>query len=313
MKYFAKQTNRESIIVGIKTTFFDTQGVSMDFVSVDVETANSDMASICQIGIAIFKGGNLIDTWETLVDPGDYFDEINISIHGITERDVKGAPKFSEVTRKINHYFKDGVVVSHGSFDRTSLFKAFERCGESLLFGSWLDTTRVARRTWPQFARKGFGLANVSETIGFEFKHHNALEDAKAAGAVLIEAIKLTGISLDEWPKRVSQPIDPSSSSVGSSINRDGDPDGDLFGEVLVFTGSLSMVRSQAADIAAKMGCSVASGVTKKTTLLVVGDQDVDKLSGKTKSSKHLKAETLIAKGQMIRILKESDFIAMIN
>jgi len=285
----------------------------MDFVSVDVETANSDMASICQIGIAIFKGGNLIDEWETLVDPDDYFDGINISIHGITERDVKGAPKFPEVAKKINHYFRDNVVVSHGSFDRTSLFKAFKECNESLIFGSWLDTTRVARRTWPQFARKGFGLANVSETIGFEFKHHNAIEDAKAAGAVLIEAIKLTDISLDDWPKRVSQPIDPSSSSIGSAINRDGDPDGDLFGEVLVFTGSLSMVRNKAANAAAKMGCSVASGVTKKTTLLVVGDQDVDKLKRKTKSSKHLKAETLIAKGQVIRILKESDFIAMIN
>ena len=59
------------------------------------------------------------------------------------------------------------------------------------------------------------------------------------------------------------------------------------------------------------MGCSVASGVTKTTTLLVVGDQDLDKLGGKDKSSKHIKAEGLIARGQAIRILKESDFMSM--
>jgi len=48
--------------------------------------------------------------------------------------------------------------------------------------------------------------------------------------------------------------------------------------------------------------------VTKNTTLLVVGDQDISKLAGKNKSSKHLKAEQLISKGQLIRIIKESDF-----
>jgi DNA polymerase-3 subunit epsilon len=55
-------------------------------------------------------------------------------------------------------------------------------------------------------------------------------------------------------------------------------------------------------------GCTIGSGVTKKTTMLVVGDQDITKLAGKKKSSKHIKAEQLISKGQKIRILSESDF-----
>jgi DNA polymerase III subunit epsilon len=48
--------------------------------------------------------------------------------------------------------------------------------------------------------------------------------------------------------------------------------------------------------------------VTKHTTLLVVGDQDVRKLAGHEKSAKHRKAEELIANGQRIRIISESDF-----
>lgn len=86
-----------------------------------------------------------------------------------------------------------------------------------------------------------------------------------------------------------------------------------MYGEVLVFTGALEIPRREAADLAASIGCSVASGVTKNTTLLVVGDQDVTKLIGKAKSSKHLKAEHLIAKGQEIRIIKESDFKELVN
>ena len=73
------------------------------------------------------------------------------------------------------------------------------------------------------------------------------------------------------------------------------------------------MRRREAADAAAQAGCEVISGVTKKTTLLVVGDQDITKLNGKSKSTKHLKAENLILKGSKIRILRESDFISLVE
>ena len=45
----------------------------MNFVAVDVETANSDRASICQIGIAVFKDGKLADEWVSLINPEDHF------------------------------------------------------------------------------------------------------------------------------------------------------------------------------------------------------------------------------------------------
>jgi DNA polymerase-3 subunit epsilon len=47
--------------------------------------------------------------------------------------------------------------------------------------------------------------------------------------------------------------------------------------------------------------------------MLVVGDQDMRRLAGHEKSSKHRKAEQLALKGQSIRILRESDFKKMIN
>ena len=139
------------------------------------------------------------------------------------------------------------------------------------------------------------------------------MEDAKASGQVIIAAVEQTGLDIGAWLKRVHQPIDPNNSSSGSAISREGDPKGELSGEVLVFTGALEIPRREATDLAASIGCTVAQGVTKKTTLLVVGDQDVTKLAGKTKSSKHIKAEQLIKKGQGIRIIKESDFKELVN
>jgi DNA polymerase-3 subunit epsilon len=283
--------------------------MGFDFVVVDVETANADLSSICQIGIACFRGGDVADTWESLVNPEDYFSPVNISIHGIDEAMVEGAPTWSEVFSQISPRLQDVIAVSHTPFDRVALQLACNRHGLEMHELTWLDSARVVRRAWPQFSRSGYGLSNVAACFGISYRAHDALEDARCAGLLLLRAIAETGISADHWLNRVTQPIDP----AGQAHKREGNPDGALFGEVLVFTGELSVSRQAAADAASAAGCRVDPGVTKHTTMLVVGDQDLRKLAGHTRSSKQMKAEELIGKGQQIRILGESDFLRVIS
>jgi len=285
----------------------------MEFVTIDVETANADMSSICQIGIAKFKNNKLIDEWCSLIDPEDFFDPINVSIHGITEKDIKDAPNVNGIAKDIYRFLDGSLTVCHTHFDRVSIGRAFNKYGIRIPEANWLDSAKVARRTWSEISWKGYGLKNVCEIIGYEFQHHNALEDAKASGQILIAAINKTGLGIEDWLNRVKQPIDPSNSSLGGAIRREGNSEGALYGERLVFTGALDIRRKEAADLAARIGCKVDTGVTKKTTILVVGDQDITKLAGKDKSTKHRKAEGLIAKGQAIRILRESDFKELAN
>ena len=285
----------------------------MNFVALDVETANADMASICQIGIARYSEGRLVEEWSSLIDPENYFDYINIDIHGITEEAVKGSPTFPEIINTLHQFLNNNICVSHTHFDRVSIQRALTKYDLEEIETMWLDSARVARRTWEDCAWSGYGLANICEKIGYNFKHHDALEDAKASGHVLLAAIDKTGLDISAWLKRVKQPINPSNSSCGSAVNRDGNPEGELSGEVMVFTGALEIPRREAADLAAGIGCSVSSGVTKKTSILVVGDQDISRLAGKEKSSKHIKAELLISNGQKIRIIKESDFKELVK
>ncbi len=209
----------------------------------------------------------------------------------------------------IKKYFKNHVVVSHTFFDRVALACAGEKYSLSLNWPIWLDTTKVVRRAWPEkFAARGYALANVADVFGIEFSHHVAKEDAQAAGQILIKAIEETGLSLEEWLERVKEPI-----FTPSSIARQGNPDGPLAGEVTVFTGALSIPRREAADLAAQAGCEIAPSVNKRTTLLIVGDQDIRRIAGHEKSSKHRKAENLVSKGQPIRILGESDFRRLVQ
>lgn len=280
----------------------------MEFVAIDVETANPDMASICQVGVVHFQDGHYIKEWVSYIDPEDYFDMVNRSIHGIDEKTVAGSPNFKEASKILFKLLNNRIIVCHTHFDRVALKQACEKSDIVFPNSTWLDSARVARRTWSQFARSGYGLKNICKNLGYEFKHHDALEDAKAAAHILIEATKEKGIDLDGWLNHLNRRKDSSRSGSGTKIKRDGNPDGPLFGEVLVFTGSLQISRLEAADLAAGIGCKVARGVTKKTTILVVGDQNVTQSIEKEKTSKYLKAEQLILNGINIRILRETDF-----
>jgi len=285
--------------------------MSQRFIAVDFETSNADLASICQIGTVSFDDGKVIEAWGSLVNPEDYFDEINVSIHGIEEEMVEHAPKFRDLFGPLATRLRGQIVVSHTSFDRTALTQAIEKYKLAEVECIWLDSARVVRRTWSEFARSGYGLGNVCDVLGIQFKHHDAIEDARAAGEVLLRAMKITGLDIEGWLRRVKQPIDLLIGEPSDSIAVEGNPDGPLAGEEIVFTGTLSMTRREAAVLAATLGCDVATSVKKTTTVLVVGDQDIRQLAGNEKSAKQLKAEELVGRGQPIRILKESDFLRL--
>ncbi|MCE9568962.1 MAG: hypothetical protein K8R10_02970 [Rhodocyclales bacterium] len=282
----------------------------MRFVALDVETANPDMSSICQIGIVRFEDGVPVETWSSLVNPKDYFDEMNVSIHGIESDDVRGAPDFKQLSPELNQRVGGRVVAIHTAFDRNAITQAASRHGAMPPECSWLNTASVARRAWPEVAQKGYGLGPLATKLGITFEHHDAAEDARAAGMILVRAMEAMGLDLAGWIERVKRPIDPNNNG---SVAQSGNPEGSLYGEVVVFTGALTVPRHEAAEMAARAGCETADGVTKHTTLLVVGDQDIRLLNGHEKSNKHRKAEELIAKGKPIRILTETDFLSMVN
>ena len=148
-----------------------TKSTSTEFVALDVETANAACSSICQIGIARFKDGRLAEEWSALLNPEDYFDPFNISIHSITEEMVEGSPVFPKLVEEIRRRLEGRIVLCHTPFDRVAIAQACVKYGLERVECQWLDSARVARRTWTQFARTGCGLRNVCAAIGYDFRH----------------------------------------------------------------------------------------------------------------------------------------------
>ena len=87
----------------------------LTFNSIDVETANADRASICQIGIVHVREGKIEDQWQTLINPEAGFDTWNVSIHGIDESDVINSPTLPKVRAELHARLRSSVLVSHTS------------------------------------------------------------------------------------------------------------------------------------------------------------------------------------------------------
>jgi DNA polymerase-3 subunit epsilon len=159
------------------------------FVALDVETANGDSASICQIGIACVDARDDIHTWMTYVDPVSAFEHFNTQLHGISAQTVKGAPNFAELWPTLLPFLSAQPLVQHSRFDEYAINAACEGYALKKPRLIWHDSVKIARKAWPEFkGNGGHGLASLKEHLHLEFEHHDAQEDARAAAMVVLRA-----------------------------------------------------------------------------------------------------------------------------
>jgi DNA polymerase III subunit epsilon len=166
-----------------------------DYCVVDVETANQGRHSICQIGIAVFSAGRMVDSWQSLVDPLEHFNSFNVALHGIGPETVAGAPCWSEVFPFVDRLLGGAVVASHTSFDRCAMELASLRVQRPVIaYNKWLDTCTLARAAFPELPNHK--LPTLARCFGIVYKAHDALEDARVAGEVLALALERQQVSI---------------------------------------------------------------------------------------------------------------------
>lgn len=274
----------------------------MRFVAIDVETANPRYHSICQIGVVLFEGGQEVAAERMYVNPREEFGIWQMRVHGIQPEDVARAPAFEDIHDWLYQWTRGETVVSHSHFDRSAIGMACSHHRLPSIDCEWIDSLSLARQAWPDL--ESFKLADLASRLGIRFLAHDALEDARACGLIVQRALSgaaLGDSQLDQTRLRRGFP---------EHVKRVGDGDGGLLGESIVFTGELSINRGQAADMAALAGGDVQQSVTRQTTMLVVGERDLQP-GWHAKSTKHRKAENMIEKGLDIRIVSEADFLAL--
>ncbi|PYF09431.1 ATP-dependent Lhr-like helicase [Rhodobacter viridis] len=174
-------------------------GAEYRFLALDVETANGDCASICQIGLACVRHDGLIDSWSSYIDPEVPFSPFNTRLHGIGPVEVCGAPRFLDVIAVLEPLLNRHVIFQHSGFDPRAIAGAFALAGLRAPSWLWQDSVKIARCASPEFRGDGgHGLAHLKDRLGLDFAHHDAAEDARAAAMVVLLAEQRMGRNFEE-------------------------------------------------------------------------------------------------------------------
>src|SRR5580692_11926290 len=86
------------------------------FVCLDCETTGleSEKDQIIEVAIVRFNFDQIIDTFETLIDPEMPIPEASTAIHHITDQMIRGKPKIAEVIPKVFEFLGNSILVGHG-------------------------------------------------------------------------------------------------------------------------------------------------------------------------------------------------------
>ena len=152
------------------------------YVVLDVEKANHQHDSICQIGLVVIEKRKVVQEYLTYINPKQDFLSIHTSIHGIVSTDVEYSHTMEELKPELLDIFSNAVVCSYGSSDKFAIGSYFD-----VSEIKWLDIYKMVRNGLPELRESGFSLKKVclSLGLGVQGEVHNALEDAILAGKVL--------------------------------------------------------------------------------------------------------------------------------
>jgi DNA polymerase-3 subunit epsilon len=119
------------------------------YVVVDLETTGLRPGSsqICEIGAVRVAGFEIVDEFETLVDPRQPLAPAVSRLTGLSDRQLRGQPPPSVAVQRFLAFAGDAVLVAHNArFDLSFLDRETERLTGSRLANPVVDTVTLARR-----------------------------------------------------------------------------------------------------------------------------------------------------------------------
>lgn len=147
----------------------------------DIETTGGYASghSITEIAVYIYDGQEIIDQFETLVNPHQPIPHFIQVLTGITDEMVQLAPSFEEIAPRLMELFQGKVFVAHNvNFDYSFVNHQLQEHGH-ILNCKKLCTVRYTRKIFPKLA--SYSLGNLCKHFEIPlYNRHRAAGDARA-------------------------------------------------------------------------------------------------------------------------------------
>lgn len=263
--------------------YFDSK---FDYISIDFETANKNRISACALGLVFVKNDRIAHQTYFHIKPPEteIFSDRHVGIHGITAKDVDYAHTFDELWEyELSKYFNQNLIVFHNaSMDLSVLKNLFQYYNIENYNIKYLDTMQLAEKT--NNSKKLTDLARKFD-IKYDDKH-NPEVDAKVCAYVFGELAEIypnyenliKKISFKKKQKAIEKKesfdkID--NQNLGYiqkyAIFEDELDNLVIEGKGFLFTGDITIERSEAKEFILENGGLIKPGATSKVDYVVVG------------------------------------------
>jgi len=157
-------------------------GFEDEVVLVDIETTGFDPARdrLIEVAAARMRGAEVVETFESLVDPGCAIPPDIVRLTGITDEAVRGAPSPDAAAERLAAFAGGLDIVAHNApFDRAFLEHI---AGAGRFPGRWIDTLQLSLIAFPRLS--SHRLRDLARAFGADAPSHRAADDVRALGTV---------------------------------------------------------------------------------------------------------------------------------
>jgi DNA polymerase-3 subunit epsilon len=171
----------------------DERLTDLSYVVVDTETTGGQSMladRITEFAAVVVRGGEIVEVFETLVNPRRSIPPFVTRLTNITWDMVKNAPTFDRIAPDVMRVLEGNVFVAHNAtFDWRFVTTEVNRSTGRQLYGRRLCTVKIARKVLPQLSRRS--LDYVARYYGIEIQNrHRAGGDAIATAKCLIRMMQ---------------------------------------------------------------------------------------------------------------------------
>lgn len=164
----------------------------LSYVVVDVETTGGQSYltdRITEIACVVVRNGEVVEVFETLVNPLRSISPFVTRLTNITAAMVAHAPTFDRIAPEVMRVLQGHVFVAHNAtFDWRFVTSELSRASGHRLRGRRLCTVKLARKIVPQLPRRS--LDHLARYYGVEITNrHRAAGDAVATARCLIRML----------------------------------------------------------------------------------------------------------------------------
>lgn len=178
-----------------------------EYIVFDLETTGVNLFKdkIIEIGAIKIKNNEIIDKFETLVNPNMPIPHKATSINHITDEMVKDAPSFDEIAYKLYDFLKDSILAGYNidSFDICLLYDAYEKLGIKLT-NNFVDILNMAKKILPEI--ENYKLEeNIVPYYNIDvLQTHRAIPDCITEYKVFNE-LKIDSVNKRHFNKKIKQ------------------------------------------------------------------------------------------------------------